>query len=94
MDIATAQPSLSIGRKVIVSETRSSPLFFYSSFTLFLPFFIFFAYVRLSVFAAFVILSVCLQLGDILIWTGALDAPKDCHNSSSSKQFQGPLQSE
>lgn len=38
--------------------------------------------------------SICLQLGDILIWTGALDAPIDCHDGSSSKQFQGPLQSE
>ncbi|TNN64056.1 hypothetical protein EYF80_025779 [Liparis tanakae] len=32
--------------------------------------------------------SICLQLGDILIWTGASNPPPspiDCHDSSSSK---------
>lgn len=53
MDIATAQASLFIGRKVIVSETRS---FFYSSFTLFPRFFILF--VCLHSLCDFVCLSV------------------------------------
>lgn len=68
--------------------------FFFIALLLFFSLFSFFC---LSVFFSqplWFCLSICLQLGDILIWTGALDAPIDCHNSSSSKQFQGPLQSE
>lgn len=64
MDIATAQASLSIGRKVIVSETRSSLFFFYSSFTLFLPFFIFFC-LCLSVFFCSLCDFVCLSVSSL-----------------------------